>query len=98
MRAWLVLVLAVASLVGMRAGAIHECVPTTSAPELDASVQGIGQYYVNLDCPPASCEEPLSVWVYEEANGIEGLQRSDEVWDDTCHGAIPADAPVHPDR
>ncbi|HUR70234.1 MAG TPA: hypothetical protein VM370_13400 [Candidatus Thermoplasmatota archaeon] len=31
------------------------------------------------------------LYVYEESNGIEGLQRQDEVHDDTCGGAIPGD-------
>lgn len=30
-------------------------------------------------------------WVYEESNGIPGLQRQDEVVDDTCGGQIPGD-------
>jgi hypothetical protein len=35
-----------------------------------------------------------SVWSYEEAHCTNGLQRSDEVADDTCGGAIPGDTPI----
>lgn len=33
----------------------------------------------------------FSNWFYEESNGIPGLQRGDDVVDDTCHGLIDAD-------
>jgi hypothetical protein len=35
-----------------------------------------------------------STWVYEESNGIDGLQRGDEIVDDTCHGMIASDTIV----
>lgn len=45
--------------------------------------------YLAIDkCTP---ECLFSVWVYPEANGIPGLQRADEMRDDTCHGMIDAD-------
>lgn len=31
------------------------------------------------------------VWIYEESNGIAGLQRFDGPADDTCHGMIAPD-------
>lgn len=31
------------------------------------------------------------IWVYQESNGIPGLQREDEVEDNTCHGSIRGD-------
>lgn len=34
----------------------------------------------------------FSVWYYEESNDIPGLQRGDEVVDDTCHGMIQSDS------
>lgn len=32
-----------------------------------------------------------SAWVYQEMNGIDGLQRQDAYRDDTCGGRFPAD-------
>ena len=32
-----------------------------------------------------------NAWVYQESNGIAGLQRADEIQDDTCHGLIAGD-------
>lgn len=34
-------------------------------------------------------------WVYQESNGIPGLQRHDDMWDDTCGGLIPGDTVVY---
>lgn len=76
------------------------CEPTTSSPHFCTSSIAVpclpgdvaGAYYLISDCPfvgPGSCM--WSIWVYEETNGIEGLQRADEVVDDTCSGAIPGD-------
>ncbi len=80
------LLLAASTLValGLPASAGHCTTWTTSAPELDLTRNG-APYYVDLD-PPAE-----GIWVYEESNGIAGLQRGDEVVDDTCHGLIDAD-------
>lgn len=75
-------------------GAVAEaCVPTTT------DAVAAGAYYVYepcLDETPEGREEcaywgPWSIWVYEESNGIAGLQRQDELRDDTCGGAIPGD-------
>jgi len=74
--------------IAMPAGADH-CVDfTTSAPEATDSSTGTTYYVDNDLCQP---ECIYSIWVYEESNGIDGLQRGDEVVDDTCHGLIEAD-------
>jgi hypothetical protein len=93
MRAFaLALVLALA--LAMPAAA-QECTPTTSAATLTVhAIGGIG-YYVVEDPGWLTCEfgipECGSIWVYEEANGIAGVQRADDVHDDTCTGQIPGD-------
>lgn len=53
----------------------EHCTPSTSAPEVDAA-----GYYVDND----QGSDPWSIWVYQESNGQPGLQRRDEVADDTC--------------
>ncbi|HUR70059.1 MAG TPA: hypothetical protein VM370_12510 [Candidatus Thermoplasmatota archaeon] len=71
------------------------CVPTTTTPQLDVA----GALYVADDCegvdpspPNDHCITPLGgKWVYQESNGIPGLQRQDDVVDDTCGGAIAGD-------
>lgn len=60
------------------------CTPSSTTPEVAA-----GGFYVVVDECFVGCM-PL-VWVYEESNGIAGLQRADEVHDDTCGGEIPGD-------
>lgn len=57
---------------------------STSHPEV--SVDG---FYVDNDVCQPECV--FSIWLYEEGNGIPGLQRGDEVVDDTCHGMIESD-------
>lgn len=59
------------------------CTPTTSEPDMKRG----DMYVVADDC--ASCL--LSVWIYEESNDIEGLQRDDRQKDDTCGGQIASD-------
>ena len=62
----------------------------------------IDSYYVIEDCylayvigahgPWCQNDGPwMALWIYEESNGLPGLQRGDEWWDDTCHGLIRAD-------
>lgn len=46
-----------------------------------------GNYVVTDPCQ-ATSECMLSVWVYEESNGMGGLQRADDFWDQTCE--VPA--------
>lgn len=73
----------------------QECTPTTSAaPEVDVAGE---RYYLIVDpslCP--GCPVGVHVIVYEETNGIAGLQRQDERHDDTCKGLIRPDAPLKP--
>lgn len=73
------------------------CVMTTAQPEIDSKLisdaTGSARIYVDDDCGGALilCDW-ISVWMYEESNGIDGLQRQDEVRDDTCGGrAGPGD-------
>jgi hypothetical protein len=65
----------------------QECTPTTSVPEVDA-----GGFYVDNDLCQPTCV--FSIWIYQESNGILGLQRGDEVHDDTCAGQIDPDTIV----
>ncbi len=72
------------------------CTPTTTFPvfTVHANVIGHPGYYLDID--GAACVLPTNacqvlVWVYEETNGIAGLQRQDEVKDDTCGGQIAGD-------
>ena len=68
------------------AGAAHCVTYSTSAAEVDA-----GGIYVDNDF----CYYCLfSIWIYSESNGIPGLQRADEVVDDTCHGMIAGDTVI----
>lgn len=56
---------------------------TTSEPDIDTKeTTGAGQprFYVDLDGMDA-------VWIYEETNGVAGLQRGDSMKDDT-HGRL----------
>lgn len=39
-------------------------------------------------------ERLLARRIYEESNGIDGLQRQDEVVDDTCGGVFPGDTQI----
>ncbi len=57
---------------------------STSDPEVEA----FGFYVDNDLCQPQCI---FSIWSYEETNGIPGLQRGDEVRDDTCHWMIESD-------
>lgn len=56
---------------------------STSTPAATLEVQPAGAWYLVPDqyCNP----ECTPVWlVYEEANGYPGLQRYDDIHDDTC--------------
>lgn len=74
-------------------GLAQECEPSTSTTDETQTVitaeTPAGTFYVATDhCQP---ECIFSVWVFQESNGIDGLQRNDEVRDDTCGGQIEAD-------
>ena len=61
----------------------QDCAMTTSAPEVDTGVLPDGsRYYADNDVVIGG----FSFWIYQESNGLDGLQRGDEVHDDTCGG------------
>lgn len=75
----------------------HHCATwsTTENVEYDTGDHGVGpRFYVDNSPPPLPCCVFGSWWVYEESNGLDGLQREDEVIDDTCHGMIEPDTLV----
>ncbi len=66
------------------------CEPTTTEPEVTLETVA-GTYYVDfIFCQP-ECYPNFAYWVYEESNGIEGLQKNDAYEDDTCGGRIAGD-------
>lgn len=82
------------------------CSPTTSHPEIAAFGFYVDNDLCQVPPGhPTEWEPPtlfdwyggggdsclFSIWTYEESNGIEGLQRGDEVHDDTCGGTIESD-------
>lgn len=79
--------------------AAEGCVPSATEPDVCWQLVGVcasgdiaGLLYVDVDrCWQDEC---LSLWIYAESNGMAGLQRADEVVDDTCGGPIPADRMV----
>jgi hypothetical protein len=75
----------------------EECTPSSSSPEFTTAtcaVDGAPCYYVDNDTCGGGGMCIFSIWVYEESNGIPGLQRGDEVVDNTCNNAIAADTIV----
>lgn len=80
---WLVL----AAVALLPLGAAEECVPIGAAP--DVAFSG---FYLEQDACPPGCA--ASVWIYQESNGMAGLQRSDAVADHTCGGALAPDTLV----
>lgn len=59
---------------------------TTSKEEAKLSANG-QTYYVEVD------QDPADIWIYEEANGVPGLQRQDGAVDDVknCLGDVEPD-------
>lgn len=76
-------------------GLAEACEPTTSDPEVALPVAGAATFYVDGDACP-ECSLAILIWIYEESNGLAGLQRSDDVHDDTCAGEVSADTAVLP--
>lgn len=76
----LTILLSVAALALAIPAAAVSCTMTTSE---DAIALPGDLYVVNDACQPDCL---LSVIVYEETNGVEGLQRADQRRDDTCDG------------
>ena len=83
-------------------GGAADCEPITSRwmlcdPHLGCvSNEVVEHHYAVVDRPPWNTIDlcTTQVWVYEETNGIDGLQRSDDsVGDQTC-GLHPADRVV----
>lgn len=74
------------------------CVMTTTQADLDTDPLGLGvgpRYYVDNDDCTFTGLCIFSIWIYKESNGIDGLQRQDEVVDDTCGGtAGPGDSVI----
>lgn len=81
---FLLVAFAALALVASSAAADH-CEGYSTSP---AEVDGFG-FYVAIDI----CQicDWTTVWVYQESNLLDGLQRGDEIVDDTCHGVIPSD-------
>jgi hypothetical protein len=70
----------------------NECTPTTTDPMLTVGSSFATTLYAHEDCfGNRICSGIFSLWIYEESNDIPGLQRGDEIIDDTCGGVIPAD-------
>ncbi len=68
-------------------------------PQFDVGVAGQRYYAIN-DCPRSGANPPHDYcvsypvngwWIYEESNGIDGLQRHDDNVDDTCGGTVAPD-------
>lgn len=86
------IVLAVATLALGGAVADHCAGPSTTTPILTLHWLGGNGLYVTGDVFCAAADVLMcGYYVYEEANGIAGLQRGDELVDDTCHGSIAPD-------
>ncbi len=75
--------------------AAEACQPTTSTAH--AEVAGV---YVFVGCLSDEWDDQMecqwfgpwgTTWIYQESNGIPGLQRNDDFHDDTCGGQITAD-------
>lgn len=97
MRSYVFLVLAASVALAPMALGSHCTTYSTSLPEYDTKLvsEATGQprLYADDDCfPLVACWDVFfSFWIYEESNGIDGLQRGDEWQDDTCHGLIAPD-------
>lgn len=83
-------VLAIVSLT-LGGSAAEGCIPTTSTPAAEAGPIYVAGNARSLFCDP-NCL--IDIWIYEESNGIAGLQRQDELHDDTCGGQISGDSIV----
>lgn len=81
MRTFLVTLL---GLVLVAATAVAEETCRTEETDVDTGETPVGRYYVvNDECQP---ECLFSVWVYEESNGQDGLQRCDDGIPESCMG------------
>jgi hypothetical protein len=76
-------------------GSAQECAPDSWPHRVAVGADGVATFYVARDCD-LECddeEDPssLELWIYQESNGHDGLQRQDPNWDNTCNGVIPGD-------
>ena len=62
---------------------------TESGVTLGSGVSRSATYYLFMDDCDGDCL-PLP-FIYQETNGVKGLQRQDYARDDTCGGFVPAD-------
>lgn len=68
--------------------------PEVTTPSDPTTLGVVPTYYHDQDICWSSGTCVSSYWIYEESNGLPGLQREDEIVDDTCHGMIPGDTIV----
>lgn len=87
------LLLAAVAALALGSATASDCASySTTTPILTLHWVGGNGLYVTGDLPCFVADAPMCrVYVYEEANGIAGLQRADELADDTCHGMIASD-------
>ena len=63
----------------------QDCVPAEQTPEVDTGDTPAGRFYVDNDlCQADGCG--FSIWIYQESNGVDGLQRNDEISGDQACG------------
>lgn len=85
---------AILLLVALSAPAIAEhCTGPTAQEDAISTCVGVEPcfYYDNDSCEP---ECVFDLWIYQETNGIAGLQREDVYRDDTCHGMVAGDTVI----
>lgn len=85
MRAFLATLLVLAMTAAV-ADAEGTCNSYEADEEVDTGETPGGRYYVDANpCDPGTCL--YDVWIYQESNGEDGLQRGDDVcWDGGCCG------------
>jgi hypothetical protein len=79
-------------LVATAARAQENC--ETEEADVDTGETPAGRYYVvNDECQPGCL---FSVWIYQESNGVDGLQRGDDVCldDGSCCGHPESDTVI----
>lgn len=69
-------------------GASSHCATYSTS---QADVDALGMWYFTDDDGCRWGFPECGLWIYEESNGIQGLQRGDLYVDDTCHNAIEPD-------
>lgn len=88
------LVLLVPLLLSLPAAGAEECALTTSTTDgsqvvVDTTTNDAVVHYLAIDLCQPDCF--FSIWPYREYNGVPGLQRADEMRDDTCGGLYEGD-------